>query len=66
MIDAPPPADLPSWARSVVWTVQQVGFPITIAWWVLYRLNGKIGALTDAIVALRSEIQSRRRITGGS
>jgi hypothetical protein len=55
------PADLPSWLRFTVWGIQQVGFPIAVAGYVLYRLNGKIGALTEAMLALRDEIRERRR-----
>src|SRR5262245_13874065 len=54
-----PPADLPNWLRFVVWTIQQVGFPIAVAAYVLYRLNGKIGALTEAMHELREEIRRR-------
>lgn len=54
------PTDLPDWLRWAVWALQQVGFPMAVAGWVLYRLNGKIGALTDALQDLRVELANRR------
>jgi hypothetical protein len=54
------PAGIPDWMRWTVWAIQQVGFPIAVAGWVLYRLNGKIGALTEALQDLRVELASRR------
>ena len=33
----------------IVTLIQNVGFPIAVASYVLFRMNGKIGKLTDAV-----------------
>jgi len=57
------PADLPNWLRWAVWAIQQVGFPIAVCVYVLYRLNGKIGALTDAMLAAVSAFRDLKTAT---
>jgi len=54
------PTDLPNWLRWGVYVLQQVGFPVAVAGWVLYRLNGKISGLTEALRDLREEIHRVR------
>lgn len=54
------PGDLPGWLRWMVYVIQQVGFPIAVAGWVLYRLNGQIRGLTEAVQGLRDELRTGR------
>lgn len=56
MMDAPP--DLPQWLRWGVYVLQQIGFPAAVAGFVLYRLNGKISALTEAMLGVSAAFQS--------
>lgn len=55
------PVDLPAWLKWGVYIIQQVGFPAAVAWFVLGRLNGRLGSLKDAVTDLRDEIRAIRR-----
>lgn len=39
----------PPWLRSVVWVVQQVGFPIAVAAFLLWRVDGMILEITASL-----------------
>ena len=54
--------DLPQWLRWLIYGIQQVGFPIAVAAWLLYRLNGKIGKLTEAMQDTAAAFQSAKEI----
>lgn len=56
------PVDLPHWLRWGVYILQQVGFPVAVAGWVLYKLNGRIGALTEVMGTVATAFQSVKEV----
>ena len=51
-----PPEGVPDWLRYTVFVIQTIGFPVAVAGFVLYRLNGKFDRLIETITALRETI----------
>jgi hypothetical protein len=59
MIDAP--EDLPSSLRWAVYLFQAVGFPAMVAGVFLWRLNGKLATLVEAMLGLARAVEEMRR-----
>jgi hypothetical protein len=48
--------DTPEWAKVLAYLVQSVGFPVVVAFFVLYKLNGRLGRLADELAQTREAL----------
>jgi hypothetical protein len=48
--------DTPEWARVLTYLIQSVGFPVVVAFFVLYKLNGRLGRLADELQQTREAL----------